>query len=197
MISNHKKKTPIILLTVILIAVAVGGIFFWQNAKNQTSTEEKAGTDGKKNADSSEIEEMINDLYSLNEEQEFARGSGIGTQIEDAIIANGDCTVVDYDNDSITLMVKAPDMKKIMDSYSIEDVDKYDEESYKKAVDDMSNYILESLNKKEFSTLSTEVTVDYDENGIVLSYEFVDTIYGGLLSAYEDYMKKYIEESHE
>jgi len=98
-----------------------------------------------------------------------------GAEAEAAIIDRVEYTVLEQADNRVTLEITAPDMTVILNQA---------DQNGGTAQD-----ILNMLNAENVPTKTTTLTVDLDENGkMIESQEFVDAMYGGLLTYLDQFV---------
>lgn len=99
----------------------------------------------------------------------------VGSEAEAAIIDRVEYTVLEQADNRVTLEITAPDMTVILNQA---------DQNGGTAQD-----ILNMLNGENVPTKTTTLTVDLDENGkMIESQEFVDAMYGGLLTYLDQFV---------
>lgn len=104
----------------------------------------------------------------------------VGSEAEAAIIERVKYTVLEQADTQVTLEIAAPDMTAILDE-AVQS-------------DGTAQGILDALRSDNYPTKTTTLTVELDENGkMIESREFVDAMYGGLLT----YLDRFVLEMEE
>ena len=140
----------------------------------------------------SEAEQMIQKAIEPTETQKEIIETNKSARVENEIIENVSYKIVRSTKDEITLRITAPDMREITKDYDIDNslIEAGDPEALNDA---LMNYLLDSLDDRNCPTVENEVTVAYNEDGIEETYEFVDAMYGGLLSLYDENLERFLE----
>ncbi len=117
--------------------------------------------------------EYLKEKTALPEEEETSPGGAA----EAAIIENGSYEIVSQTDTTVTLKITAPDMSAMLQAAAEGEL--------------TTDNILAALDSGTTPTVTNEVTVELDETGNpVESWDFVDAMYGGLLSYLEQAMRE-------
>ena len=153
-----------------------------------------------------QVAESISDYFAMSNNSkkivdsiiaESSEAEQISHNFEKEHISSLVIEEIEKSNNSMTIKVTAPDFVKIVSSIS--DTEK----QYMSNVEDMSTLIksriIDAIESGDYETVTKTVTVNiiqdiYGNTQIERSNEYLDAIYGGLLSYYTQYMNEYNKE---
>lgn len=108
-------------------------------------------------------------------------GDTAGSALESGIIEHMTYSVLTQSENTVRLSVTAPDMSALLDEMRTECP----------VADEWAMYLVNKLQSGDFGTVTTELEVELDENGVPSdSYAFSDAMYGGLLAKLEDMLRE-------
>lgn len=172
------RKIPIIAVVLIAILLAVVCIVAFTNS----------------NVSKKEVNTQIETILNSNAPQEDSTETG--TLIAETIYKNMSYEVTTIKDGKCTISVTAPDMNTLF--FDVFKPDNYDKatsmEQYNANVDDVLEQISTKLSNGDFKNVTKEIELPLNDNGeIEITYEFVDAIYGGLLTVQEELLTNYME----
>ncbi len=174
---NNRKSKQIILVSAISLLVVVCVI---AAAVLQKSPKEK-------------VTENMNSL--LLQEKEQLDPESVGTKIAEAIYSNVSFEVMSANRETAKIVIHSPDIYSV---YMAEvqrkgDVVPQTASEYEQLVSSLLDSVYAKLKDGDYKMKTTETVVQLnDEHEIELSYEFVDALYGGLLSLQDESVNSYI-----
>ena len=176
--NNHlsdKKLTIILSVAVIIIAVVAAVVI---TLLRTSANREKAIYDY-----------LDNSIKALTVEGD---GNDLGSIISNEMLQKAEYKVLFLTEESCTLEVTAPDFHSIVFSL----LAKYESDNpdeYEKLTINFMNDILDAMQHGSYSTRVVQITLPVVDGKPVITDEFVDAIYGGLLTVKDEIIEKYIE----
>ena len=116
----------------------------------------------------------------------------MGSIISNEMLQKAEYKVLFLTEESCTLEVTAPDFHSIVFSL----LAKYESDNpdeYEKLTINFMNDILDTMQHGSYSTRVVQITLPVVDGKPVITDEFVDAIYGGLLTVKDEIIEKYIE----